>query len=109
MFTDERSPFQPPRRTPTGLLVAIVLSVAAATAIRWSASDQTSLQKPAARGVPNTAVAPDPLPPFSRAPVDRQAPAPRPAVAREARPPTMTIYLCKGYAGESFWSDTLCS
>lgn len=112
MFTDGPSPFRP-RRESHSLAVTLFLLILAALAL-YTVSERIRADNP--RGVraelasrPVTKAAPPA--PQRRAPAEVVRRQEAPAYQRppqEAPPARSTIYLCKSYAGSTFWTNGTC-
>ena len=114
MFTDDPSPFRPPG-TPSWMIPALVVAVFALFALcayndRFSARAERSLpQRSRATPPAGVAVLPQSI---ERNVVAQPGPTPSPVVSQAPPVPTpdrVTIYLCKAYAGGTFWSNAICS
>lgn len=113
MFTDGPSPFRP-RRESHSLAVTLFLLIFAALGL-YAVSERMRAGKP--RGV-RTELAPRPVVqpalPAPKRPSPAQAERPQETHAYqrpqyEAPPAISTIYLCKSYAGSTFWTNGSCS
>jgi len=127
MESDGPTPFgppDPPKRS-YGLVIAVVVCFAAVAIAYLLASPRVAeAPKPPPVARPSAPAA-GPSAPAAGLSVQRELPMPPPpevrrgtpvppavaeppVVAAQPRSPTTTIYLCRDYAGELFWSDTIC-
>ena len=112
MLTDGPSPFKP-RRAGDSSTFAIAIIVVAATIGLYALFERYAPPRTLS-AYPASAAA------LSRAPVAVRPPQREPLIPSEsqgaaaavqpsASPARTTIYLCKSYAGEAFWSSAVCS
>lgn len=113
MFTDGPSPFRP-RRESHSLAVTLFLLIVAALGL-YAVSERMRAAKPRTVRVESTTrpvIHSSPPAEQLRAPVKVER-RPETAVYQrpryEAPPASSTIYLCKSYAGSTFWTNGTCS